>query len=64
MVNPGAEAWHSGFVITHAAANKDNILYRGSDGWLVLRRNELTVVVPWFDYETSWYRFRPVNYSK
>ena len=64
MINPGAEGWQGGFAVTFGAGAQDNFLYRGSDGWLILKRNDLKVVVPWFDYETSWYRFRPVDSSQ
>lgn len=61
MVNPGTLTWRGDFAVTFGAGTQDNFLYRGSDGWLVLKRNELTVVVPWFNHETTWYRFQPIN---
>lgn len=64
MVNPGAEVWHASFAVTFGAGNQDNYLYRGSDGWLILKRNDLVIVFPWFKYQTSWYRFRPVSHPK
>lgn len=64
MVNPGAELWHGSFAVTFGAGNQDNFLFRSSDGWLILKRDDLAIVAPWFDFETSWYRFRPVDYSQ
>ena len=48
-----------------AACAHDNLLYRGEDGWLVLKRNEFkyyqAVILPlWSTWRTRWYRFRPM----
>ena len=46
------------------ACSNDNFLYRGQDGWLVLKRNEFKFydfVFPWWGtWKTRWYRFRPL----
>lgn len=40
----------------------DRFLFRGTDGWLVLRKNDLLMVLPWWvEYKTRWYRFSPLT---
>ncbi len=44
------------------ACAHDNLLYRGKDGWLVIKRNEFRFydfIIPWWGtWKTRWYRFR------
>lgn len=51
-------------VVTICTEDQDNFLYRGKDGWLILKRLDLTVVLPWFKWVTSWYRFRSMDHPE
>ncbi len=59
--NPGASSRSGGLVVTVWSSAQDNFLYRGTDGWLVLKQQNLMIVIPWFQWKTEWYRFRPIT---
>lgn len=58
---PGRGGGGADCVITLCAGARDIFLHRGDDGALILKTNSLVVVLPWFRWETRWYRFRPVS---
>lgn len=60
LVNINPEGGGSNCIATLCAGARDDFLFRGVDGSLVLKRNSLIVVLPWFQWQTYWYRFGPL----
>ena len=48
--------------ITLGGGGHENRLYRGEDDSMVLKRDKIIIVAPWwFQWEHHWYRFLPVS---